>query len=434
MENEILNSLFVAFSDHDLDTATQIISTTDWINSDTVFTEIPTNYLVYGRAPFPMLNITACFNFIEGCQMLLENDADTDLTDGYQNSPLHSAACCGSIDIMNLLLSEYHCDPTPLNCNKDLPIHIAALHNHNDAVAFLVENNINKIDEKNDLGKTPLSIAVEKNNLDLVQYLIGCNSDVTTVDMNKNTLLHIAIMNESYGVLEYLLSLNKININNINLEGITPLHISVMKGNFDVFSLLLKYDACPLILDSKGRSIIHFAIKSNSFDIFEYIIQNKLTFPFQIDKNDITPFHYAAASPDVRFLTALASLDPSLINDNKCGFAPLHIACKHQLFENINFILTHPITDPLVENCYRQNALHIAARSSNFALLSFILEGNVFDLSIPDIIGVFFYFNFSGLHFIMLLKKVLLKWLNYLSHMVQILLKKISIIFLIFYF
>lgn len=386
---EPLNSLFNAFDKHDIDAASQIISDTEWIIANPIFTEILQNSKLFGRPPFPMLNVASCLNFIEGCQLLLENDVDINLTDGYENSPLHSAASCGSVEIMNLLLTEYHCDPIPLNNNKDLPIHIAATYNFNDAVKFLAENKINNVDEKNDTGKTVLSIAVEKNNLPLVEYLINdCQSDITTIDNQKNTLLHIALFNESYDVLQYLLSLKIININNANIYGITPLHISVMKGNFDIFCALLKYNACPLILDTKGRSIINFSIKSNSFIIFDYIIQNKLTYPFPIDKNQATPFHYAAACPDTRFLTALASLDSSLINDKKCGFTPLHIACKHKLFENVKFIVTLENTDPLIENCYGQTALHVAARSNNFDLVSFLLEGNVFDNLIPDKNGV----------------------------------------------
>ena len=395
-QNDVLNSLFLALENHDIEATTEILTSSDWIDENTVFDSIPPNYKMFGKAPFPLLNVSSSFNFLEGTQFLLENDLYADCTDENNNSPLHCAASCGSVEIMDLLLSEYSCDPTPRNKNKDLPIHIAATYNQNDAVSFLVEKKINSVEAKNNLGKTVLAIAVENDNVNLAEYLINdCNSDVKTVDNEKNTLLHIALENESFDALAYLLSLEIINIDSINLKGITPLHISAMKGNFDIFKSLLSYNACPLILDKKNRSIVHYSIKSSCYEIFDYIIQNKLTYPFQIDANNFTPFHYAAASPDIRFLTNLASIEPeinktSLINDAKCGFAPLHIACKHKLYENVNFIILHELSDPLVENCYNQNALHIAERSSNFKL--FLLEGNVYDISICDQDGVFILF------------------------------------------
>lgn len=391
-QKEILDSLFISFYNRNTESIIQILSNSSFITPDFTFDDIPPKCRIYGRPPFPLLNITSTLGYLEASQMLLHNGADYDCVDGFKNSPLHCAAISGNTNLMDLLLFEYNCDPTPKNCNNDLPIHIAASFNQSEAVLYLIKNAKNKVDEKNDSGKTTLSIAVEKNNLPLVQYLINvCSSDVTTIDNNRNTLLHIAVQNKCITVLQYLLSLNKININNKNDEGFTPLLISALVGDPEIFNALLSSGACPLDLDKKGRSIIHLSIKSSSFDIFNCIIQNQLVYPFERDKSLLTSFHYAAASRDIRFIQVLGSLDGTLINDDECGFTPLHIACKHQNLEIVKFIISCPIIDPLILNKYGQSPLHIAARSSNYELFLFILSGNYYDFTVSDANGVSFY-------------------------------------------
>ena len=93
-----------------------------------------------------------------------------------------------------------------------------------DLISKFVSNGID-IDEKNNEGKNALLLSVDKNDIETVMLLIKNGADV----------------------------------NIPNSDNVTPLAISVMKGNndfFDMTKLLLSSDANPNIKDAKGISII----------------------------------------------------------------------------------------------------------------------------------------------------------------------------------
>ena len=370
----------------------------------------PPNLFVFGRPPFPLLNLASSFGAYQCVFWLLEQDVYIDSTDGFENTPLHCAAFSGNEEILKLLLL-YNGDPYLYNKNGDLPIHIAASYNKNCILEVFIHSHPDMCNIKNFGGKTILTLGVEKDNIGLVRYLIDTmNCDPKIIDNCRNTLMHIAVQYLAENVAPYLVSLGKININNINDDSLTPLLLSSMQGSFIFFSNLLLSKADYTILDRNGRSILHHSIKSKNFELVEYILKNKLAFPSQEDNFGYTPMHSAVETGDIKFVQLIAQYDYSQVNNAKCGFSPLHIACKHNNFEILHFLLNLPNVDYLLCNTYKQNLLHIAARLSSDCILSFLLKSNAFDISLPDTSGVIFIFNL-GLLFILLLKKGLIKWL-----------------------
>ena len=79
-------------------------------------------------------------------------------------------------------------------------------------------------------------------------------------DLDYNTNLHIAVMNNSYKFVDYFIK-NKINVNKKNKRGRTPLHMAINSGNNEIIKLLLDSGADINIKDKEGISPFDLAPK-----------------------------------------------------------------------------------------------------------------------------------------------------------------------------
>lgn len=114
---------------------------------------------------------------------------------------------------------------------------------------FLFKNKVS-INDKNKNGITPIFKAVERNNVELVNWFLLQKAETNGTDETKNNLIHTATQKLSTESLERLLSHSKEGINAKNNDGSTPLHIACMKAkDVKIIEILIKNGA-----DKKNRT------------------------------------------------------------------------------------------------------------------------------------------------------------------------------------
>ena len=127
---------------------------------------------------------------------------------------------------------------------------------------------INKTNKKK---QTPLHIAVEIANLEIVQLLLHNNSKLYAVDDESSTVLHYAVqiktISKSEKISQFLL---KHEIENPepnqslstyqDTKGYTPLHSAIACSNLKSMNVLLQYDFAFNTSDLDGNSILHLAL------------------------------------------------------------------------------------------------------------------------------------------------------------------------------
>jgi ankyrin repeat protein len=91
----------------------------------------------------------------------------------------------------------------------------------------------------NRFGRTLLHIAVIKQRIDVVDYLVQKGADVNTKDYFGDSPLHSIIGKNNYKIKEILLKRNDININIQNKLGQTPLMLAIINGQDKNVNLLL---------------------------------------------------------------------------------------------------------------------------------------------------------------------------------------------------
>ncbi|KAL4446526.1 hypothetical protein ABPG74_005464 [Tetrahymena malaccensis] len=116
---------------------------------------------------------------------------------------------------------------------------------------------------------TPLILVIKSTDdgiPEAVESLLKFNANPNIQDKDGNTALHYAASMGQEECCEILLNSNKININQQNCHGETPLIQSIIEGQFNIINMLLNHKIDLEIQDKKGRSAIHYAAitKGNS--------------------------------------------------------------------------------------------------------------------------------------------------------------------------
>ncbi|CAH1798857.1 unnamed protein product [Owenia fusiformis] len=205
----------------------------------------------------------------------------------YYNTPLTLAARLGHVDILKVLI-EANADVDRVGCANKLctPLIYAAKYHENtstatEMIAILLEADadINKADI---LRRTPLHWAAFIGNLEGVKRLVNAGADVNIVDTHERTALHRAVENTTANrsdIIRYLVN-NGSNIDAKDMEGWTPLTISVIMGNLDNISELLSLGSNVNLKDNFKRPLIMIAQDPiNQPKIAEQLIATRMINP-----------------------------------------------------------------------------------------------------------------------------------------------------------
>ena len=128
------------------------------------------------------------------------------------------------------------------NENENL-LHVLARRSEDSILLeYLVQKGVG-VNDKNEKGETPIMKAVQVNNMVSLKVLNRNQSDFGIHDQDGNTLFHHAIEHEDKEICLVLLS-NNVDINAMNQEGMSALHLACMKGEkVDYLSFLVESGA-----------------------------------------------------------------------------------------------------------------------------------------------------------------------------------------------
>uniref|UniRef100_A0A7E4V5S0 ANK_REP_REGION domain-containing protein n=1 Tax=Panagrellus redivivus TaxID=6233 RepID=A0A7E4V5S0_PANRE len=136
-------------------------------------------------------------------------------------------------------------------------------------------SHVKMFDMPNRLNETPLFLAVEKRCPEVVEYLLeaGANPNTQTFRHERDAALHYAASRGMTQMINILCRHPRININQQNGMGLTPLLCAVKNHGVleeesqqiidsrGVIQSLLAYGADPTIADAtSGRTVIHYAV------------------------------------------------------------------------------------------------------------------------------------------------------------------------------
>ena len=118
---------------------------------------------------------------------LYSKGTDINIVDSSGYTALHYASRNGHTELVNLLISYGACVNCVTKAGKDTPLHRAAYVGNLDVIKTLLSAGAS-IKQQNVDGQTCFHKAVQRNHVDVVQYLLKMDSEVKTIKDNKSKL------------------------------------------------------------------------------------------------------------------------------------------------------------------------------------------------------------------------------------------------------
>ncbi|GIY98730.1 hypothetical protein CEXT_99921 [Caerostris extrusa] len=192
---------------------------------------------------------------------LSRNYVSVDVEDSQGQNALIWAAAQNSKDVVNIMATNgvnlLHADK-----NGTTALHAAALQGH-EATTEMLLNLLVPIDVKDKCGMTPLLRACEFGRSKTALLLMNQGANIYEKDAKDRSSLHWCALG-GHAYLCQLLILKKVECDDQDVFGMTPLHYACMKnGYLNCVSVLLESKAQVNLVDMEGKTPLHHAILSD---------------------------------------------------------------------------------------------------------------------------------------------------------------------------
>ncbi|XP_055954369.1 putative ankyrin repeat protein RF_0381 [Patella vulgata] len=250
---------------------------------------------ISSRAMMPPSCMSACRGFLSVLAYLLDHGADVNAVDQNQCTVLHHMVTKpnGCVILHKLIINNSTVDVFLKieGCNVNLcdnngksPLMLASQYGNLELIEFLHKHKVD-VNQQDDLGRTSLYLAVENNNLKAVDVLLnmdGC--DVNLSDNKGKPPLILAVQNGNTELMKLFHEYGA-DINQQDKRGRTSLYLAVQNDDLNAVGVLLNINGCGVNLsDNKGKSPLMLAVQNNNTELLELLHQHNADVNKQDDR------------------------------------------------------------------------------------------------------------------------------------------------------
>lgn len=296
------------------------------------------------------------------------------------NTPLSSVShnptvlgiICGNnqLDIANFLISA-GADLEVKDAEGYAPLHRASFHGHYNIVECLLNKGANIKATASHCLFTPLHVAVELGQTEVVKLLLKHKADVNAPSIQNVTPLYFAC-ELGYVEIAQLLIEHSADIET-SFDGVTALGIACANGHVEIARMLIDAGADVKAADSKDFSLLARAVYNKQRTVVEMLLErgvpvnsmcNTLETPLhravQVEdeqvarlllehgayvnaqnRDNYTPFHQACTIKNTRLALLLLSYRADINLPEFNGLTPLHQACRFGTLKMVQFLIDH---------------------------------------------------------------------------------------------
>lgn len=272
----------------------------------------------------PMLHVAVKHNSRKVLEILCDSKVNLEYRDHFGHKPLELACYYGHFEMVKALLSRGVKPADFYSRKQNTILHYAAEHGSVEIVQYL---NVRcaRIDVENNLGETPLFLAVRNNHLAVAELLLKTGANISHKDHYSAHILHAAAKSGNVNMVKLILDSASKQHLDIALfiecsddAKRTPLHVAVQCDFQDVVAFLVSSKANVNAIDKNGDSALHVASKYGRLELVRFLIESKAN-PNLINSSKQTPLYVAIMSGHLDVVKCLSniSLDILRINHNK---------------------------------------------------------------------------------------------------------------------
>ncbi|XP_071102744.1 uncharacterized protein [Haliotis cracherodii] len=231
------------------------------------------------------------------------------------------AAVNGHQSVFDLLVSN-QADLTLVDTDGDSLLHHACRGGNTAIVQHVLSpSNINS---KGMHGWTAAMMAAVSGHQSVFDLLVSNQADLTLVDTDGDSLLHLACRGGNTAIVQHVLSPS--NINSKGMHGWTAAMMAAVSGHQSVFDLLVSNQADLTLVDTSGDSLLHHACRGGNTAIVQHVLS-----PSNINSKGMhgwTAAMMAAVSGHQSVFDLLVSNQADLTLVSTSGDSLLHLACR----------------------------------------------------------------------------------------------------------
>ena len=331
----------------------------------------------FGKTPLLEATRNAHSDGLPMIKTLLQSGADATVEDSTwfdHRTPLHEVAMKGSEPMVQLLL-EYGADSNARDLKGQTAADLARAAGH-EKIAELLNRNNRGIDARGGNGETALHMAAENNHYNAVEEILKYNADVNVRSNNGRTAIHSAAGSASTQLFNLLLD-NGADILVVADNDWSVLHETCDKGNKPILDLLIAHPA-KLDLnqrDSNGSTPLAVAAKSGQKHIFSTLLAHPEVDVNMVDWRGYTPLQHLGESGDVEMIELLLSRDDAEIDTQEMHYdrTPLLHAAREGHLEAVKVLLEKG-ADPKILDRFQWSPLAYAESNGHKAVVEALLK------------------------------------------------------------
>ncbi|XP_070430620.1 kinase D-interacting substrate of 220 kDa isoform X12 [Equus przewalskii] len=236
------------------------------------------------------------------------------------------------------------------------------------------------VDERNECGQTPLMIAAEQGNLEIVKELIKNGANCNLEDLDNWTALISASKEGHVHVVEELLKYGA-NVEHRDMGGWTALMWACYKGRTEVVELLLSHGANPSVTGLYSVYPIIWAAGRGHADIVHLLLQNGAKVNCS-DKYGTTPLVWAARKGHLECVKHLLAMGADVDQEGANSMTALIVAVKGGYTQSVKEILKRNPNVNLTDKD-GNTALMIASKEGHTEIVQDLLDAGTY-VNIPD--------------------------------------------------
>lgn len=272
------------------------------------------------------------------------------------------AAKAGDLELLQALITggpnlpkadvNYVAEPgikgIPMDLQGKSAANVCARLGHQECLLLLLQNGASRKKSEHEIHSLLFAAAQKSKNAEkdceaTVRILLNNRVSVAEVDAQTGqTVLHSVIDRKHFAILPFLISEfekeNKkltskgINVNHLDVNGFSALHVAVAKGSAEAVRTLLNAGATPNTQAGPGDNApctaptpLGIACKKGNLEIVQLLLQHQAT----IDANAVV---YSLILEDQAIYQLLESSNSSgkalILSRNKDRSGPVHVACS----------------------------------------------------------------------------------------------------------
>ena len=183
----------------------------------------------------------------------------------------------GDLETTKYLIEESKIDINSADENGTTLLMKACCNTNLDLVKYLVESKAD-LTIKDKQNYNALMYAVEKSHLDIVRYLFEESDTINIEQLAKDQigLLSLAIKNNDFRILRYLVESQNFDVTLSNEKGQTLAMLAAGYGKFDTLKYLVDKNANITAKDNNGNNILMYAVTSGNLVLVKYIVNSSI--------------------------------------------------------------------------------------------------------------------------------------------------------------